>query len=94
MKTGLTNNTIGKYLEGMAEPKCDTLKKLAKTYGTTEAWLRGDSDNLAPAESTSDVLDISGLDQDTRDALAFLSKQPSRIIKKIPALLALIEKGE
>ncbi len=42
LKTGLTNNTIGKYLEGISEPQQETLEKLAEYFKTTVPWLRGD----------------------------------------------------
>lgn len=44
MATGLTNNTIGKYLEGLSEPQQDTLEKLSKYFNKSVVWLRGDDD--------------------------------------------------
>lgn len=46
-KTGLTHNTIGKYLDGLSQPQEDTLLKLAHVYGKSVAWLRGDSESQA-----------------------------------------------
>ena len=56
--TGLTNNTLAKYLEGISEPQQETLEIMSIYFKRPVAWLRGDSDDdtapqfKRPAEMT------------------------------------------
>lgn len=47
IQTGLTNNTIGKYLDGYSEPQQETLERLAAYFKRPVAWLRGDTDDIS-----------------------------------------------
>jgi len=57
IKTGLTNNTIGKYLEGISEPQQETLEKLSEYFKKPVAWLRGETDDESVKISVKNLAD-------------------------------------
>ncbi|MBV5338136.1 MAG: helix-turn-helix transcriptional regulator [Deltaproteobacteria bacterium] len=62
IKTGLTNNTIGKYLEGISEPQQETLEKLSEYFKKPVAWLRGETDDESVKISVGSLASRLGVD--------------------------------
>lgn len=48
--TGLTLQTVQRYIKGIGEPTTDTLKKLSDSFHVSTAWLRGESQNSLEEE--------------------------------------------
>lgn len=42
--TGLTLQTVQRYIKGIGEPTTATLQKIASYFGVSVAWLRGEGD--------------------------------------------------
>ena len=42
IKTGINQNSIDKYMAGVAEPTQASLEKLSEYFGKSVGWLRGD----------------------------------------------------
>ena len=87
IKTGLTNNTIGKYLEGMSEPKQETLDKLSIYFKKPVAWLRGDTDDATPSAVTAAPVEMSREDAELCSALDLLRSLPPARRKIVTDLL-------
>lgn len=87
LKTNLTNNTIAKYLDGLSEPKQDTLDKLSIYFKKPVAWLRGDSDD--PSFSTDPSLILTDSDRETLKKLRKLSPSQRKAVDALVSSLSL-----
>lgn len=94
LKTGLTNNTIAKYLEGVSEPQQDTLEKLSVYFKKPVAWLRGDTDDQTQYPPTADLVDLSALTDVQREGWALLRQLPPRQLQKAMKLLELFSSDD
>lgn len=88
LNTGLTNNTIGKYLEGLSEPKQETLDKLSAYFKKPVAWLRGDSDDATtPQHTTTGLVNLSALSEGQREGWEMLLQlSPAKLAKALKAI--------
>lgn len=94
-KTGLNSNTIANYLEGTTEPTQKSLERISAAYHKSVAWLRGDSDDATAPDAVNDnILDISVLSPEQREAWDFLQQMPPEKQKKVCALLKLVMSDE
>lgn len=89
-RTGISHNTIGKYLEGIAEPTQASLEKLSKAYGKSVAWLRGDTDvNTVSSVQGEYLMDLGSLSKPKR---ALLRSVMSLEDDQVEAVLLLLQR--
>lgn len=96
LRTGLTNNTVGKYLEGISEPQQDTLEKLSIYFKRPVAWLRGDTDDATMQQTNpnSSLVDLVSLTPEQRKGWDLLQQLPPEKQKKAMRLLELVLSDE
>lgn len=94
LKTGLTNNTIGKYMDGISEPQTETLEKLSQYFKKPVAWLRGDDDVEAIHGVNHESALLSSLSIEQREAWDLLQQLPPVRRKKAVSLLKLLLSDE
>jgi transcriptional regulator with XRE-family HTH domain len=83
-KTGLNFNTIAAYIDGRSEPSTESLEKIARAFGKTVAWLRGDSEKVPANENIVDLSDLSTAKRQLWDRLV---KSPDAKVQAILELL-------
>lgn len=75
-KTGLTHNTVTRYLEGLAEPSKDSLDKIAKAYNVTVSWLRGEIEEDLRKVDGKIIIDITTISPAKQQLWGILTDLP------------------
>lgn len=80
-KTKLHPNTVSAYLEGRAEPKVETLNKIADAYHVPVSWLRGDDEPVILGQHTPVTLS-------TEEAMARLAGMGVTVVDAAQTVVA------
>ena len=80
---GVTDNTISYFCNGTRGPQLEQLPKIAEALHTTTDYLLGISPNLTTDKDLSAVCNYTGLNEDSINAILFVSELNSDMLKTL-----------